>query len=114
MIRGSPCRLRIDPAKIARTCEPADGRWKRDGDEAQPRWPWLRLFRIIELEVVVYELRPKLLRLLRELDTLRVDFCDTGRVFHFVNHVSIGHRHDIAGDESGSREQPGRAPDQEQ
>src|SRR6202030_4608821 len=73
-----------------------------------PRWPWLRLFRIIELEVVVSELRPKLLRLLRELATLRVDFCDTGGVFHFVNHVSIRHRHDVAGDEGGSREHPRR------
>jgi hypothetical protein len=63
MIRGSPCRLRIDPAKIARTCEPADG--KRDGDEAQPRWPWLWLFWIIESEVVVYELRPKAISCIR-------------------------------------------------
>ena len=32
---------------------------------------------------------------------LRVDFSDRRRVFHLVNRVSIGRRHDIAGEEGG-------------
>ena len=73
-----------------------------------PRWLWLRLFRIIELKVIVQKLSPKSLRLVSERGTLGVDFCDTRGVFRLVDRVSIGHRHDIPGDEGSSREHPRR------
>ena len=67
-----------------------------------------RLFRIVELEVIVYELRPKPLGLLPERGTLRVDFYDTREIFHLVKRVPIGHCNNIAGDEGSSCQHPGR------
>jgi len=85
--------------KPAIGCEPAGARRKREGNVTQPRWPWLRLFRIIELEVVVEKLSPKSLRLVSERGTLGVDLCNTRGVFRLLKRLSIGHHHDIARDE---------------
>src|SRR5215467_9177011 len=72
------------------------------------RWLWPWLLRIIELKVLVQKLCPKSLRLVSESGTLGVDFCDNCGIFNLLDRVSIGHRHDIAGDKGGSCENPRR------